>query len=382
MFTQPCSRMFRPLAAFYNAKIITVEPIVFLFALGKLLYLSIVEQYYYQYYGAELLSNTTFEFPNGSYCINSSLIDDYTGSNNSYKRDETQSNDLVIYTHLASTLPAVLVAIIMGSVTDRCGRKIGILLPSVGFFAVGLGSTAIIYFNVNPYYLIPINFIAGLAGDFTTLIAACFSYTADVSSVRWRSFRIAAVEGILAFGKFSGQLGGGYWLRAVNCNFVPLMIFYTATTFAMIVYTACIPESYTSAERKKLLSRSKGSFLRKYMKGARLYCSSLSFSTWMLYVVTAALSIAVIIVQGSAVISVYFLEAVPFEFNPLQIGYYQALKSATQGVFSLLFFLFVFCNIKDATLLFVGFVISGLCNVLTGFADTTWELYTSKVHFN
>ncbi len=366
------------LSTFYNAKIITVEPIIFLFALGKLFYIPIVEQYYYQFYGANILSNTSFDPPLGSYCINSSLIDQYTKSKNSYKQDESQSNHLVIYTSLAATLPGVLVALVMGPVTDRYGRKLGILLPAVGSFVLGLGSIMIINFNVNPIYLIPMNLFLGLTGDITTLVAACFSYTADVSSMRWRSFRIAILEGVLAFGKLSGQLGGGYWLRRVSCNFIPLMIFYTSTTFLMIVYTVVIPESHTSAERKKLLHKDGKRFFDKYAKGVRLFCGGLSFSTYILYVSTVALFIAVLSIQGSFAISVYFLEAVPFEFNPLQIGYYQALKSATQGIFCILFFLFVLCNVKDSLLLLAGFVVSGLCNILTGFANTTWELYTSK----
>ena len=369
------------LSKVYHSRVITVEPIVFLFALGKLFYMPTVEQYYYHYYGSKILSDTPFDPPSGSYCINSSLIDEYTGSQNSYKQDETQSNNLVIYTSLAGTFPGVLVALIMGPVTDRYGRKLGILLPSIGSFILGLSSMYIIYFNINPLYLILANLFLGVTGDVTTLIAACFAYIADTSSMRWRSFRIAAVEGILALGKLSGNLIGGYWLRGVNCNFFPLMIFYTATTVAMILYTVCMPESYTREKRKKLMNKGVRGFLQKYVKGLKLYFGEVSFSMYVLYVVTGALFVAVLSIQGSLVLSVYFLKAVPFEFDPVQISYYQALKSATQGIFCLLFFLFVFCNVKDSVLLLLGFIVSGLCNVLTGFADTNWELYSRKDNY-
>jgi len=363
----------------YHSGVVTVEPIIFLFALGKILYVSVIEQYYYQYYGAKILSDTGFDPPSSSsYCINSSLIDEYTDSQNSYKQDETQSNNLFIYTSVAGTLPGVFIALLMGPVTDRYGRKLGILLPSIGSFVLGLSSMYIIYFNVDPIYLILANFFLGVTGDVTTLVAASFSYIADTSSMRWRSFRIAAVEGILALGKLCGNLIGGYWLRGVDCYFFPLMIFYTATTVAMLLYTVCIPESYTSEKRKKLVNKGVRGFLQKYVKGLKLYFGEVSFSTYVLYVVTGALFIAVLIIQGSFVLSVFFLKAVPFEFDPVQISYYQALKSATQGIFCLLFFLFVFCNIKDSVLLLLGFLVSGLCNVLTGFASTNWELYSRK----
>lgn len=366
--------------AFYKAKIITVEPVVFLFMLGRFMYLPTYEQYYYHYYGSDLLRNTSFDFPEGSFCINSSLINKYTGNNNSYKYDETNSNNLVIYGQLASKIPAVVVTIILGPLTDRYGRRLGILLPSFGMFIQGLASTLIIYYDLNPFYFILVNIFSGVTGDFTSLIAACFTYAADISSPRWRSYRIAAIEGIASFGKVAGQLTGGYWLYDNNCNYIPPMIFYTGTTVLLMLYTLFLPESLTKAERLKLVSKNKGGIISKYVQGGKIYCGGLPLlSTWVLYVTSVAISLAVINMEGALLISVFFLKATPFDFSALQIGFYQASKSLTQGICSLFVFaIFVALHISDAWILLFGFIFNGVCNLLTGFATKTWELYTSK----
>lgn len=364
---------------FYNSKTITVEPVIFLSSLARFLYIPIIEQYYYHYYGSAILRNTSFEFHKGSYCINSSLIDEYTGNNNSYKQDETQSNDLVIYTGLVNQIPAILVAIIIGPLTDRYGRKLGILVPSTGYIIEGAASILIIYYRLNPYLFIGTSAVTGLVGGHTTLVAACFSYSADVSTEKWRSFRIGAVEAMSAFGKVVGQLSSGFWLSAIHCNFIPLMVFNTGVTITMFLYTLSIPESYTKEKRMRLLSKNDGTF-KKYTQAVHLYCTNFTkLKTYMLYANSLALGIAVLNMIGSFHISVYFLKAIPFEFNPLQISYYQALRSASQGLANFLFFFFALFSIKDSIIILLGFLVNGSGNLLTGFATRPWEIYASKI---
>ena len=76
-----------------------------------------------------VLQNTSFEFPNGSFCVSSGLINNNTGSNDSYKVVESQSNHLAAFAQVATVVPSVLVTIVLGPLLDKYGRKIGLLLP-------------------------------------------------------------------------------------------------------------------------------------------------------------------------------------------------------------------------------------------------------------
>ncbi len=364
------------LLTFYKSKIVTVEPLLFLYAFARFMYLPVIEQYYYHYYGAAILKDTQFDFPQSSYCINSSLIDQYTGSNNSYKQDEAQSNHLVMYTMLAGA-PSFITAVLLGPLTDKFGRKIGLLTPCFGYVIEALGSFLIVYYRLNPYYFIATSAITGLTGGFTGFIAASFSYVADVGSKKWRSFRIAIIEGMAAFGKLAGQLAGGFWLSGVNCNFVPIMIFYTGMMVICMLYTLCIPESRTKEERKILLQKTKGT-LQKYSQAVKIYCSGFTLNTYVFYVVTIALGVAILNMAGSFFLMVYFLKAIPFEFNSIQISYCQAFKSASQGLSGVLFFFFTIFNIKDSTIVLLGFLVNGSGNLLIGLATRTWEIYASE----
>ena len=368
------------LLAFYRAKIITVEPAIILFMMAKHVYIPLYEQYYYQNYGSDILQNTSFLFPNSSFCLTSEMIDNYTGNNNSYKLDQSFSNHLVAYGQVANRVPSIFITILMGPLTDRFGRKMGVYLPALGNTLQGIFSIFIIKYNLNPYYFILANFIGGIFGDFTGILASSFSYVADISSPRWRSLRIGLVESGLAFGGSIGVFFGGYWLNKINCDFIPVTIFYTACNFAAVVYVILfVPESLTKSERKKIVNKNpKG--IRAYFQGIKLFGGSLSFlSTWKLYVAIIAANVLVLNIAGNILISVYFLKTPPFSFNPLQIGIYQSTRSAAQGVANLVFVGgLVLLSISDVWIMLTAVLVNFGCNMCIGFSNKAWEVYTSK----
>jgi len=371
-------KILSPLHTFYRSKIIGMEPVIFLFLLSYMLYTTIVEQFYFQYYGAQLLRNTSFVQPNGSFCINSTTIDEYRESNKSYKQDETDSNHLVIYTELASKLPAIPVTILMAPFTDRYGRRLGVLIPSFGLLFQSVASILIIYFNWNPYYLIAASGVSGLCGDYASLIASCFAYTADISTPKKRSIRLAAMGGSLSLGQLVGVIAGGYWLVAVNCNFFPLFTFQAGALTLIILYTLVIPESLTKTERLQLLAKKKGNLLSKYVEGVKLYCSHFSYSVWAMHVLTVNLAVLGINLGGTVFVSIYFLKAPPFQFTSLQIGYYQALRAAAKGVSNWTLFLLAFFKIKDSWVVLYGTLVSVTGNILHGLVNKSWQVYAGK----
>ena len=349
---------------------------VFLFYLSYMLYTTIIEQYYFQYYGAQILSETAFEPPNGSYCINSTTLDDYA-SNNSYKLDETDSNDLVVYTQLASKLPAIAVTLLMAPITDRFGRRWGILIPATGLLIQSVSTILIIYYTLNPYYLIIASGVSGLCGDLAAIAASIFAYIADITSVKRRSIRLAIIGGFLSVGQLTGVMGGGYWLATVHCNFIPVITFQAGALALIILYTLAIPESLTKVERLALLAKKKGSIISKYIEGAKLYCSKFSYSVWAINILTLNLAVMGLNLGGSVIIAVYFLKAPPFEFTSLEIGYYQAVRAIAKGISNTVLFFLVIVNVRDSWIVLYGTLISAIGNVFHGLVNKAWQVYTS-----
>ena len=360
-----------------RAAVLRLELVVFLGLLGKAFYNPLSEQYLYFRYGSDILKNTSFIFPEGSFCVNSQMIIDFAG-NDSYKHTQSLSDHVASYAQVASEVPSILVTLFLGPMMDRYGRKIGMIFPSVGVVLQGCVSIFIVTYELSPYYLILSSLFSGVFGGYTSVLAAIFSYTADVTSPRWRSLRIGAVEAALAAGICAGQLLGGYWMKAVSCNFVPLLYFFTACNAFLLVYVvAFLPESLSDRERK-ILQRKSHKGLRAYVEGFRLYFGGLSLpDTWKIYVATIVVNVAVINIFGSIFIDVFFLKAVPFDYNSLQIGIFQSLRSASQGL-SNLFIVGVLSllGVGDAWLMLLAIFVHSVCSVLIGLSTKAWELYT------
>lgn len=364
----------------YNTKVLKVEVLVTLTMLAKLFSMRLSEQYYYHTYGSDILRNTSFSFPDGPFCVTSDLIDAYTGSNHSYKLDESKSNHLAMYAMVAYTVPAVVMTVVLGSVTDRFGRKIGMIVPTLGLTLETFLAIIIVVYNLNPYYFILSSFTGGCFGSLSTILASSFSYVADISSPRWRSLRIGIVEAGVAFGGSAGQFFVGLWLDRVQCNYLPPLYFIAACfTFIAVYIVFFIPESLSYEKRQELQSKNRRG-LRAYMEGFELFCGTLSLrTTWKLYVATIAMNVLEVNVAGDKLVSMYILKALPFDFNPFQIGIYQALRSASQGLANLVVMgVLVSLKLGDIWIIVAALVMHITGNLLLGFSRLPWEFYTSK----
>lgn len=362
-------------------KLITVEPAVMLFMMGAFLFLPVYEQYYYFRYGVEILRATNFIFPNKpSFCITTELLANYTGSNASYKQDISSSNHLLSYGLIANRLPAAVVTVIFGPIMDRFGRRIGLIFPAIGCALQGMLTFFVVKLELNLYYFIAANLVAGLFGDFPVFLAAAFSYIADVSSTKWRSLRIGIIEAVISTGIGLGQFLGGYWLKKVHCNFVPLVVFFVGCNLLLILYVVLfVHEPGSVKERQERWSKNpKG--IKAYVAGFRLYCGSLSLSsTWNLHVATAVMNLSVINMIGGLFISVYYLTAPPFNFNPFQIGVYQSVSSVTK-VLSNVFIIGVLAALgaSDVWIIFLAYLFHGISSVLLGLSSMAWQVFTSR----
>lgn len=368
------------LRSFPKGVMLSVEVVIVLLMLGRWFYISLCEQYYYHQFGVKVLRDTSFEFPNGSFCVSSELINNSTGNNNSYKIVEAQSNHLMAYGQLASTIPSIIITMMLGPLTDKYGRKVGIVLPAMGLILQGTLSVFIAKYDLHLYYFILANFLGGIFGSATSAMAACFSYAADVSSPRWRSLRIGIIFSFHSFGGCVGTMVSGYWLYKISCSFVPLFCFYVVCNFLMLVYAAfLLPESLSKKER---MERSGGSSkgIAPFVQGLKLFCGGLSLgSTWKLYAILLSATIELFNFYGSVIVDIYFLKAMPLDLNSFQIGIFQTVKAASEGLTTLLLMIILtVLRVRDVWIILIAMIAHSTSNLLTGFATRDWQLYLSK----
>ena len=364
----------------YQSKLLKIEPLLLLFTFTRIFYIPLVEQYYFVRFGSELLQNTSFHFPNRSFCLNSSQIDKYTG-NDGHKTVETYSNNLVLYGQLASRIPAMITVLTLGPLSDRYGRKILLVTAVVGALLQSVIALIIVNFQLSPYFFILASFFTGMCGDFTGLLAGAFSYIADVSTPKWRTFRIGMIEGMLAIGGAVGQFLSGYWLNQNNCNFLPLMSLEVACCLVTLLWVILlVPESLSKEERLRRVAE-KPSGVELASRGLKMFLGRVpQYSAWTLWAVIIILNLPIFNSEGNLLISVYFLKAPPFDVDAKVIGIFQALESVSQAVsVTLVLFSFsVAMRLPDIISAFVGLSFQAAADILMGFARTSIQVYFSK----
>ena len=316
----------------YQSKLLKIEPLLLLYMFSRFFYIPLFQQYYFARFGSDRLQNTSFSFPNESFCIDSSLINKYNGKDG-YKIVERYSNNLVLCTQLAVRIPGMITILILGPLSDRFGRKPILLLALFGTFLQGVFAVAIVGFNLSPYYFILSYFLTGICGDFTGLLAGAFSYIADVSTPKWRTFRIGIIEGMLSLGGALGQFVSGYWLNQANCYFLPLVGFGTACAMAALMWVIfLVPESLTQEERlERVIDKPKGA--RAALQGLKMFFGKVpQYSAWKLWAAVVMLNLPLFNTQGNLLINVFFLKAPPFDANSTIIGIFQALSSISRAL--------------------------------------------------
>lgn len=372
---------FRASLVLRRAKLITVEPVVFLFMFASFLRIPLYEQYYYVNYGSRVLQNTSFPFPNGSFCLNSSEVDHYAG-NGSYKTVETWCNNLVFYGEVASHIPSIIVTILLGPLSDQFGRRPVLLLAGLGSVLEGILSILILHFQWSPYYFIATYFVGGMFGSFTGVLAASFSYISDVSSDKWRGLRIGIVEAFFAVGVALGQFSVGFWLQWNNCDFIQPMWLFTACNVAVVIYvTFCLPESLGKRERIENVEKTSKGF-KSLVHGIKIFIGLVpQYITWKLWAATLVAGLMVFNVAGTSFISVYFLKAPPFDLDTLMIGIYQSIQSVSKALSNtLLMGIFSALRMPEAAIAIIAVTFSSGCNLLTGFSKQVWQLFTGESH--
>lgn len=366
-------------AALWRSKFITVEPAILLFFFARYLYLPLYEQYYYVIYGSQILQNTSFPFPNGTFCLNSSQVDHYAG-NGSYKWVETRSNNLVFYGQIATRIPQIIVSICLGPLSDRIGRKPIIILASVGTMIQGILSLVIVKLRWDPYYFILTNFIAGMTGSFTAILSSGLAYLSDVSSEKWRGMRLGILETVYSIGAGLGFLSTGYWLQLNSCDFIPPLWLYIACNFAIIVYIAfCIPESLSRSQRQALAARNpKG--IKSMLSGIRIFLGLVPrYSAWRLWAASLLNNLMALNVAGAVLLAVYFLKCPPFDLSAQMIGLYQTIQAVSRAMTNaVLMTIFSAIEVPEAALALIALLFHSGCDLLTGFSTKIYQVYIGQ----
>ncbi|XP_076070413.1 lysosomal proton-coupled steroid conjugate and bile acid symporter SLC46A3-like [Mytilus galloprovincialis] len=229
------------------------------------------------------------------------------------------------YCHLAQSIPVLLMSLMVGSWGDKIGRRAALIVPTFGLFFKAAFFAIAIKLEWNIYTFIIAFFVDGLCGMWITLVAASYSFAADLTKYgKSRLFGIIMIELTLGMGVTIGSVSSGYVIKFLGFFYGSVLIVGITCFIAILILS--LPESVQTTE--KLTSISQIEYLKK----------SVSFYTkkgplrykYIILAVVFALNVTPAIGRVN-VQSLYVLNS-PFCWNAVLIGLFGALRSFVQMI--------------------------------------------------
>lgn len=126
---------------------------------------------------------------------------------------QKQATNYIIYHKCLSNFPALILGLFCGAWSDKYGRKLPMVLPSIGTtFAVLLYMSA----NVSPQssvaFFLSGSLVHGCFGKTSMISMAVHSYTVDITNPRSRTNKLGLLAAMQFFGMFIGSLVAGLLL--------------------------------------------------------------------------------------------------------------------------------------------------------------------------
>ncbi|KAM9332563.1 lysosomal proton-coupled steroid conjugate and bile acid symporter SLC46A3-like [Pholidichthys leucotaenia] len=351
-----------------------VEPVVVLVAFCGFLVSPLSEQYVYRRLWKQV-TNTSFPvLDNASRCARNE------SSNQSDYQEEVQrqASLFFVYSELASTIPSLVVTLMLVAYSDRGGRKITIIMPLTGMLLYCLVYLTVSYFELNIYLLIGGALLSSLCGGAGTLTGGCFAYIADLcEDNHQKTMRIAGVD--MTIGLFSGvaSICSGYFLRAAGFNWpfltsslgMGLALFYT---IFILEESMKPPDGFVVLEASRLRAAVTQMVFGVYQMFTRVRCEfkmslALLITIYTIYNLTYA--------GGSTSITLYELNE-PLCWTEILIGYSSAVYSAVFVTSFLGVLAFSYCGLKPLHIVRLGILSLASGMFLASFAKTTPMMFT------
>ncbi|KAI4883158.1 hypothetical protein NFI96_001217 [Prochilodus magdalenae] len=228
---------------------VTVEPVLFLSTFSLALQMPLYTQYLRDRISEDLGYNGT----KGGGCNSSSPPDPLEKVDTNKREVETLTAHWNLYISLGGFLVGLFVVILLGSWSDRAGRRLVLIIPSLGLAVQASIYLIVMYMKLPVAWFLLGRICSGLSGDFNAILAGCFAYVADTSDKRSRTFRVAILEACLGLAGMFASIIGGEWRRAQG--YINPFWLVLATNLATALYAYLfVTETVTPDPEAKLFS--------------------------------------------------------------------------------------------------------------------------------
>lgn len=241
---------------------------------------------------------------------------------------QSETADWYAYCNLATTLPALLMALLVGSWSDRIGRRLALFIPTVGIIVKSAFIAVAIYLDWSVYTLIIAFFLQGLSGTWITIVTISYSYAADLTKYgKNRTFGIVLMEITMGVGVIAGAIGSGYMIKYIGFLYGTILI--CGITSVGAVLTFFLPESVQKTDKLTSISQ------KQYLKNALQFYIKKDPLRWKFQVLAIVFAVTELANLGRVSVHQLYVMNSPFCWSSLQIGYFAAARNFVQMVVGL-----------------------------------------------
>ncbi|XP_026229037.1 solute carrier family 46 member 3 [Anabas testudineus] len=355
-----------------------VEPVVALYAFSSFLIYPLVQQYVYRRLWQDL-TNTTYPISdNTSRCATNSSSNQ-SGYNEIVQR---QASLFFLYTDLFSTIPSLIVTLMLVAYSDRGGRKITIILPLFGTLMYTLAFLTVSYFELNVYLLIGSSLLSSLFGGLGTFLGGCFAYIADLcEDGHQKTLRMAGLDMMIGLLAGVASISTGYFLRAAGFNWPFLtsaLCLCLTLVYAIFILEETVKKTPTDAI--SLEGSTQSSALKQMIYGVyRMFVGASSRCKIILFLLMLIFtSFSFAYMGGITLMTLYELNE-PLCWTEILIGYGSALSTTVFLVSFVGVSVFTYCGVPQLLIVMIGILSVASGMVMVAFAKTTLLMFIVRV---
>ena len=371
-----CFKLFRCVVACYNSRLVTVEPVIFFYMFSLYLYEVIFQLYAFNTYGQRELMKLYEDKING--CLTTK---DFPNVNETeYDHGDIVQSQTAILSLMVGTIarfPSILTALVLGPVSDRYGRKPALTFVLCGMLASAALTAVIINLELDLHYFILSSGVRGASGGIAGILTVCYSYMADVSSVKWLTVRLGFLEAMTFIAGSLSLVTGGVWTQLTECNFksVPWAIL-SFSVCALLFGLIAVPESLDREAQKKDNEPKFGP--KALLRGIQIFFNK-SYPRWKLWTCLFVLTVTVVNMTGTTAVITLFLLHEPLQWQPLRIGVFMASSEFIHGVGLVVVLpILIATGVPDAVIALMAIFLTLSMELCLGFVTETWQTFTGE----
>lgn len=361
-------------------RLFLVEPVVALYAFSSFLIYPLVQQYVYRRLWQQL-TNTTYPISNNtSRCAANSS----SSSNHSHYHEEVQKQASLffLYSELLSTVPSLVVTLMLVAYSDRGGRKITIIMPLIGTLIYTLTFLTVSYFELNIYLLIGASLVSSLFGGLGTFLGGCFAYIADLcEDAHQRTMRMAGLDMMVGLLSGVAALSTGHFLRAAGFNW-PFLTSALCQCLILLYAIFILEETVKKAPTDNVILNGppQRSAIKQMLFGVYYMFAQASSRCKIVLtlLMTIFASFSFSYVGGVSLLTLYELNE-PLCWSEILIGYGSALSSTVFLVSFVGVSVLTYCGVPQLFIVLLGILSVASGMVLAAFAKTTLLMFIVRI---